>query len=71
MFGCIAWAESEEIKIDEKEMVDVKWFTREECLKGIEKSKTPLNLEDKEFRIPGSYAIAHKLIAHWVNMCDK
>ncbi|HJP27396.1 MAG TPA: NAD(+) diphosphatase [Dehalococcoidia bacterium] len=59
MIGCHAEANSDEIVIDDGEMSDVRWFTRDEV---------KLALEDKleGVNIPGPIAIAHHLIKAWV-----
>ncbi len=58
MIGCHAEAISEEITVDDGEMSDVRWFTRDEV---------NLALEDKleGVNIPGPIAIAHHLIKAW------
>ncbi|NXG42782.1 NUD12 pyrophosphatase, partial [Psilopogon haemacephalus] len=62
MIGCLAAAVSTEITVDEKEIEDARWFTREEVMQVlIEGSKS-------SFIVPPSQAIAHQLIKHWVGM---
>ncbi len=58
MIGCHADAATTNIFIDEEEMVDVRWFERDEVLLALEgKSKILV--------IPGPIAIAHHLIKAW------
>jgi NAD+ diphosphatase len=58
MMGCHGIAETLDINIDEQEMADVRWFTRDEALGA-------LNKENPELRVPGEMAIAHHLIRSW------
>ncbi len=58
MIGCHGLAETTEISIDEKEMNDVRWFSREEVLAALAE-------ESDVLRIPGRMAIAHHLIHDW------
>uniref|UniRef100_A0A670J281 NAD-capped RNA hydrolase NUDT12 n=2 Tax=Podarcis muralis TaxID=64176 RepID=A0A670J281_PODMU len=62
MIGCIAAAVSTEIKVDNIEIEDARWFSREEVL-GI------LNKRNQSaFFVPPHQAIAHQLIKHWIGM---
>ena len=58
MIGCHAEAISDEIVVDEGEMADVRWFTRDEVLLALEDKLEGVN-------IPGRIAIAHHLIKSW------
>lgn len=58
MIGCHGIATSHDIKIDEKEMADVRWFSRQEALDALRR-KNP------QLRVPGEMAIAHHLIRAW------
>jgi len=58
MIGCHAEAISDEITVDEGEMSDVRWFTRDEVLLALEDKLEGVN-------IPGPIAIAHHLIKSW------
>ena len=60
MIGCLGRATSTEIRIDDAEMADVRWFTRAEV-------SAALNEENPDLKVPGSLAIAHHLIKCWVN----
>ena len=60
MIGCHAEAISEEIIVDEGEMSDVRWFTKDEV-------KLALKDELKGVNIPGPIAIAHHLIKAWAD----
>ena len=62
MIGCLAEAEDTQISIDEEELSDVRWFTREEIIKAFEAQKKG---ESHDFYLPGSIAIAHHLIKYW------
>ncbi len=58
MIGCHATALSHEISIDEEEMHDVSWFSRDDVL-------AALTGEHPKLRLPGPIAIAHHLIKDW------
>lgn len=61
MIGCFAEAISEEITIEEKELADARWFTKEETremLKRAGTAETP--------RLAPSMAIAHQLAKAWL-----
>ena len=62
MIGCLAEAENTEISIDEEELSDVKWFSREEIIRAFEAQQKG---ESHDFYLPGSIAIAHHLIKYW------
>ena len=58
MIGCLGRATSTEIRIDDAEMADVSWFTRDEIVAALED-------ENPGLKVPGSLAIAHHLIRSW------
>jgi len=58
MIGCLADAATTEITIDEGEMADVQWFTREDVLSALAGTNEKLAL-------PGPIAIAHHLMTAW------
>ena len=60
MIGCLGRATSTEIHIDDAEMADVRWFSRDEVTAALEN-------ESPSLKVPGSLAIAHHLIKSWVN----
>eukprot|EP00002_Diphylleia_rotans_P003634 TRINITY_DN12516_c0_g1_i1.p1 TRINITY_DN12516_c0_g1~~TRINITY_DN12516_c0_g1_i1.p1 ORF type:complete len:331 (-),score=77.82 TRINITY_DN12516_c0_g1_i1:109-1101(-) len=62
MLGCIAEAVDDHIEVDKDELEDAKWFSRDEVLLGLERSKEQ---RSTEFRVPPSIAIAHQLIKAW------
>jgi len=61
MIGCFAEALSEEITIDEKELADARWFTRDEIVTMIERSGT-----NETPRLSPPMAIAHQLAKAWI-----
>ncbi|CAD5112205.1 DgyrCDS1439 [Dimorphilus gyrociliatus] len=61
MLGCLAFATTEEIKVDETELRDARWFSREEVAQLLS-GKHP------NVRIPPSQAIAHNLIKAWLSL---
>lgn len=58
MIGCHGVATSSEISIDEEEMHDVAWFSREDV-------KAALEGYNDALKVPGEMAIAHHLIRSW------
>ncbi len=58
MIGCHADAVTTNIFVDEEEMVDVRWFERDEVLLALEQ-------KSKILVIPGPIAIAYHLIKAW------
>ena len=69
MIGCIGEAEIEDLNVDQKELEDAKWFTRDEIAKGFENTKNVKDMENwmkgTDFRFPLSFAVAHQLIKAW------
>ncbi|KAM6473192.1 NAD-capped RNA hydrolase NUDT12 isoform 2-T7 [Liasis olivaceus] len=61
MIGCIAAAVSTEIKVDNIEIEDARWFSREQVIE-------ILNKKNQNIFLPPHQAIAHQLIKHWVGM---
>jgi NAD+ diphosphatase len=62
MIGCIAHALDTEIFIDEEEMAEVRWFSRDEIVDAL----GDLSNKERELRLPGPVAIAHHLLNAWV-----
>lgn len=60
MIGCHGRAVSTEISIDEEEMHDVRWVSREDVQAGLAG-------DHPELRLPGEMAIAHHLIRAWAD----
>jgi NAD+ diphosphatase len=58
MIGCHAKALSTAIHIDDGEMTDVRWFSRDEVL-------LALKGEHPHLHVPAPIAIAHHLIKAW------
>ncbi len=58
MIGCHAEAATTEIAMDNEEMSDVRWFSREEVLLALEG-------RSDELTVPGPIAIAHHLLKAW------
>jgi NAD+ diphosphatase len=59
MVGCIAEAETREIRIDPQELADARWFGRTTL-------RAALGGETSELTVPPPVAIAHRLIRAWV-----
>lgn len=60
MIGCHAHAMTKRIVKDDAEMMDVRWFSRDEVLQALD-GKSPTLV------LPGSFAIAHHLIKAWAH----
>jgi NAD+ diphosphatase len=60
MIGCFAEAKSTEIKIDEVEIEDARWFTVADIEAAIREEP------DAPLLLPPRIAIAHQLIKHWL-----
>ena len=58
MIGCHAEALSTEIRYDDVEMSEVRWFERHEVLRALAG-------ENDELNVPGEIAIAHHIIKAW------
>lgn len=56
MIGCVAYAETETIKIDPAEIEEARWFTRAEIKQMLE------GTHPEKWWVPGQQAIAHYLI---------
>jgi NAD+ diphosphatase len=59
MLGCIAYAKTEEVKVDGNELEEARWFSKEE-VELICKGEHP-----NGYFIPTERAIANRLIHHW------
>ncbi|XP_064153284.1 peroxisomal NADH pyrophosphatase NUDT12 [Anguilla rostrata] len=62
MIGCLAVAVSTHIKVDENEIEEARWFTRQQVIDVFTKNNQPT------FTIPPRQAIAHQLIKHWIGV---
>ena len=58
MIGCHAEAATTEIRMDDEEMTDVRWFDRERVLAALEG-------RSRELAVPQPLAIAHHLVKAW------
>ncbi|HJN91392.1 MAG TPA: NAD(+) diphosphatase [Dehalococcoidia bacterium] len=65
MIGCLAKAATTEITIDEHELDDAQWFTREQARDSLVDPES-----HPELRMPGEMAIAHQLVKAWVALPD-
>jgi NAD+ diphosphatase len=63
MIGCFAHTDSTEYRVDEEEIAEARWFSREEL-------RAAMAGEATDFGIPGPVAIAYHLIAHWCEIED-
>jgi NAD+ diphosphatase len=60
MIGCYARALTTEIKLEQDELSDARWFTRAEVRDAIARRGTP------DLRLPPPLAIAHQLVKSWI-----
>lgn len=60
MIGCHGKAQTTDIRIDDEEMTDVRWFSRDAV-------RLALKGENPNLQVPDSIAIAHHLIKAWAN----
>jgi len=60
MIGCHAEALNDNIKMDENELVDARWFTKDECAAML------LRRHPENLTTPPPVAIAHHIIREWV-----
>jgi NAD+ diphosphatase len=73
MVGFIVEALSVDIAVDPNELEDARWFTRDEVRAASQwtgasaAAAAPESSGIMPFSIPGSYAIAHHLIQHWLD----
>lgn len=58
MLGYFAEAENEEIQIDNHELSEARWFSRQDIIKG---------LKEGTHRLPSHFSISRKLITDWFN----
>lgn len=59
MIGCVAEVTGKELTLDETEIDDARWITRDDALAAM-RGETP------DFFVPPPIAIAHNLLQHWV-----
>jgi NAD+ diphosphatase len=59
MIGCFGEALSDEVRRDEAELEDCRWFSRDEVISMLEQ-RHPAGIN-----VPPAGAIAHHLIRHW------
>lgn len=69
MIGCHCHAESRELTIDETEIADARWFTREQITEAVRAGKEGGEGVDG-FRPPLTFAIAAHLLAWWLDGTD-
>ncbi|KAI7798281.1 putative peroxisomal NADH pyrophosphatase NUDT12, partial [Triplophysa rosa] len=60
MIGCHCVALTSDVKVDQNEIEEARWFTREQVIGALVKDKHAV------FNFPPKQAIAHYLIKHWM-----
>ncbi len=66
MIGCYAEAKSRDIRRDEQELEDCRWFTRDETVEMLARN-TGVTLANGEVGSPPKGAIAHRLMRDWLD----
>ncbi|WP_245294845.1 NAD(+) diphosphatase [Rhizobium rhizosphaerae] len=66
MIGCFAEAKSTEIRFDQRELEDCRWFTRAETAELLARA-TGVGAEEGERNSPPKGAIAHRLMRDWLD----
>jgi NAD+ diphosphatase len=66
MIGCYAEAKNRDIRRDEQELEDCRWFTREETVEMLARN-TGVALANGEIGSPPKGAIAHRLMRDWLD----
>ncbi|XP_054467337.1 peroxisomal NADH pyrophosphatase NUDT12 [Anoplopoma fimbria] len=61
MIGCLAVAMSTDIKVDENEIEEARWFPRQQVIDSFRGTRPA-------FTVPPRQTIAHQLIRHWIGM---
>ncbi|CAB1459846.1 unnamed protein product [Pleuronectes platessa] len=62
MLGCLAVATTTDIKVDENEIEEARWFPRQQVIDSLFRGEAPA------FVFPPRQTIAHQLIRHWVGI---
>lgn len=62
MIGCLAVAISTDIRVDENEIEEARWFPRQQVIDSLFRGSRPT------FTVPPRQTIAHQLIRHWIGM---
>ncbi|KAM6965320.1 NAD-capped RNA hydrolase NUDT12 [Aplochiton taeniatus] len=62
MIGCLAIALSTDIRVDEKEIEEARWFTRQQVVDAI------IVGTKAAFTMPPRQAIAYQLVKHWIGI---
>ncbi|KAM3868422.1 NAD-capped RNA hydrolase NUDT12 [Diretmus argenteus] len=62
MIGCLAVAVSTDIRVDENEIEEARWFPRQQVTDALFKGAKPA------FTLPPRQTIAHQLVRHWIGM---
>ncbi|KAF3851527.1 hypothetical protein F7725_013299 [Dissostichus mawsoni] len=61
MIGCLSVAISTDIKVDEKEIEEARWFPRQQVIDSFRGTRLA-------FTVPPRQTIAHQLVRHWIGM---
>ncbi|XP_029915951.1 NAD-capped RNA hydrolase NUDT12 [Myripristis murdjan] len=62
MIGCLAVAVSTDIKVDQNEIEEARWFPRQQVIDSV------FRRANVTFTLPPRQAIAYQLVRHWIGM---
>ncbi|XP_029961426.1 peroxisomal NADH pyrophosphatase NUDT12-like [Salarias fasciatus] len=62
MIGCLAIAVTTDIRVDENEIEEARWFSRQQVMDSL------LDGAQRVLTVPPRQTIAHQLIKHWIGM---
>ncbi|XP_019966952.2 NAD-capped RNA hydrolase NUDT12 isoform X1 [Paralichthys olivaceus] len=62
MIGCLSVAISTDIRVDENEIEEARWFPRQQVIDSLFRAESPT------FTVPPRQTIAHQLIRHWIGI---
>ena len=78
MIGCFAEVTSTDFKLNEQELEDVRWFSRDDVLAALAQheaapvsSSSSASSTSLRLKIPPPFALSHQLLYAWVNHSKK
>ncbi len=70
MLGFIAYANSNTIRVDNRELEDAQWISREQVREGLAEARDVSSFySSTKWRLPPATAIANRLVAAWAYQC--
>lgn len=67
MLGCVAQATQEDIKVDDHELEDARWFTREQVIEMVDRAENESRVVDGAFFVPPETTIAGQMLAAYAS----